>query len=63
MSRVTVLVYCPFCTDGVQRDGLVCGECNGIGHEAVNRTAEGGVPEGRTEWMPPVLPLLPPKED
>lgn len=60
---VTVLVTCDRCEDGVKPDGLVCGWCNGLGHEAINRTADGGVPPGRTEWMPPVLPPLPARED
>jgi DnaJ-class molecular chaperone len=53
---VTVLVLCPHCTDGAKPDGCVCGWCNGMGHIAVNRTVSGGVPEGCTEWMPPMLP-------
>lgn len=60
---VTILVTRPHCDHGTAPDGYVCGECNGLGHEAVNRAPDGGVPEGRTEWMPPVLPLLPPRED
>lgn len=63
MSRVTVLVTCLRCEDGSTADGLVCGWCNGLGHEAVNRTPEGGVPTGRTEWCPPLLPPLPDRED
>lgn len=60
---VTVLVVCPHCDAGTLPDGRVCGECNGLGHIAVNRTPEGTCPEGFREWMPPVLPLLPPRED
>jgi hypothetical protein len=59
---VTVLVVCPQCDAGTLADGLVCGECNGMGHYAVNRTTDGTCPAPYTEWMPPML-APPARED
>ncbi len=54
-----VLVYCPDCTDGTASDGHGCVMCSAMGHIAVDRTADGGVPEGYREWLPAMLPPLP----
>lgn len=59
---VTILVYCTECDAGTLPDGLVCGECNGMGHYAVNRDPDGSCPATHVEWMPPVLPVLAPRD-
>jgi hypothetical protein len=63
----TVLVVCPSCNGSNDApDGIhECGSCN-RGHIAVDRTPEGGVPDGFTEWIAPFLPEtfpLPARED
>lgn len=58
MSRL-IAVVCQDC-DGIgDHEGVVCGWCQGQGHEYVDRAADGGVPPGRREWFPPLLPETP----
>jgi len=60
MSGTTVLVVCRDCAGtGDGPDGY-CGFCMAQGHLNVDRTAEGGVPEGEREWIAPTLPDAPP---
>lgn len=64
VSQRTVLVVCRVCHgtgDGI--DTAACVDCKGQRHFAVDRTPEGGVPDGYVEWMPPILPdFLPARE-
>jgi DnaJ-class molecular chaperone len=51
MSRIIVLVHCPSCAGtGYGHGQPVCGECLGQMHIGVNRTTDGGVPDGFREW-------------
>ena len=58
---VTVLVICPLCRGAsAYPDNPPCPDvCHSQGHIAVDRTADGTVPEGFTEWLPRELPTLP----
>lgn len=51
MSQTHVLVTCPVCAGtGYGHDRPVCGECLGQMHISVDRTKDGGVPDGHREW-------------
>ena len=51
MSQQTALVTCPSCAGtGYGKDRPVCGECLGQLHIAVDRTRDGGIPDGFTPW-------------
>lgn len=48
----TVLIVCRECAGtGNARGGILqCEYCLGQCHVAINRTVEGGIPDGETEW-------------
>jgi hypothetical protein len=52
-----VLVVCRECNGARSNaDGTACGHCLAQGHVAVDRTPDGDVPIGETEWIRPTLP-------
>jgi DnaJ-class molecular chaperone len=58
MSRI-VLVHCPDCGGtGYGHNRPVCGHCLGQMHIAVDRTLDGGCPDGYREWRDKELPPL-----
>ena len=62
MSAQTVLVYCPECAGtGVARGGVYqCRYCMGQCHWSVDRTFDGGVPDGYRLWREYTLPEIRP---
>ena len=61
VSDGPVLVLCRICLGTGDRpdSSLCCAWCMGQGHECIDRTAHGTVPEGFVEWIPRELPDLP----
>ena len=56
-----VTVVCRECKGASKSpDAPWCGWCQGQGHESIDRDAHGNVPAGFVEWIPPLLPDLPP---
>jgi DnaJ-class molecular chaperone len=54
-----VLVHCPVCAGtGYGKGTLICGECLGQMHIAVDRATDGGVPDGYRQWRDAELPQL-----
>lgn len=66
MNR-TVLVTCRQCagtgdsraTDKARATYLQCEYCLGQRHVNIDRTPDGGVPDGETEWLGPMLAPFP----
>lgn len=55
-----VMVTCPSCAGtGYGKDTPVCDVCLGQLHISVNRTHDGGVPDGYTEWRTSDLGPIP----